>query len=104
MTNQEATTIIAIELINRTVSNIENKLTSTTLKNEVKYNSKELNTSLKLDFDQINEVLQGVVDRFYFNNYIVDSFIPLFEEDLDFSIVHNLKIVNSFKKVLKFIN
>ena len=104
MTTQEATTTITTEIFNRMVLSIENKLNSSNLHNEVKYNKEALNSSLKYDFDQFTEVLQNVVDSFYFDNYVVDSFIPLFLEDLEYCKSHNLSLLNSMKKLLKFIN
>ena len=103
MTTLEAKTTITVEIFNRMVLSIENKLNSSNLHNEVTYNKEELNKSLKYDFDQFTEVLQNVVDKFYFDNYVVDSFIPLFSEDLGFCRKHNLSLVNSMKKLLKFI-
>lgn len=104
MTTLEAKTTITVEIFNRMILSIDNKLNSSNLHNEVFYNNKELNKSLKYDFDQITEVLQSVVDRFYFDNYVVKSFIPLFSEDLQHCKNHNLSLLNSMKKVLKFIN
>ena len=78
MTTLEAKTTITVEIFNRMVLSIENKLNSSNLHNEVTYNKEELNKSLKCDFDQFTEVLQNVVDKFYFDNYVVDSFIPLY--------------------------
>ena len=103
MTTLEAKTTITVEIFNRMVLSIENKLNSSNLHNEVTYNKEELNKSLKCDFDQFTEVLQNVVDKFYFDNYVVDSFIPLFSEDLDFCRKHNLSLISSMKKLLKFI-
>lgn len=103
MTTLEAKTTITGEIFNRMVLSIENKLNSSNLHNEVTYNKEELNKYLKYDFDQFTEVLQNVVDKFYFDNYVVDSFIPLFSEDLDFCRKHNLSLINSMKKLLKFI-
>ena len=103
MTNLDATTEIAIELINGRVSSIETILNDKDLYSKVKYNGKQLNISLKNDFDQFTEILQSVVDSFYYNNYVVDTFLPLYPNDLDFCKEHNLSVLNSMKKVLKFI-
>lgn len=104
MTIQEAKTTISVEIFNNMIISIEGKLNSTSLRNEVEYNNLELNKSLKYDFDQFTEVLQSVVDKFYFDNYIVDSFMPLFLEDLEYCKNKNLALLSSMKKTLKFIN
>jgi len=103
MTTLEAKTTITVEIFNRMIISAEQKLNSINLAHEVKYNGEELNKSLKYDFDQITEVLQNVIDKFYFDKYVVDSFMPLFLEDLDYCKNHNLSLLNSMKKLLKFI-
>jgi hypothetical protein len=104
MKNSEVKAIITVEIFNRMVSSIESKLNNSNLYNEVKYNKNELNNCLKNDFDQFINILQNVVDKFYLNNYVVDSFMPLFTEDLEFCKKHNLSLLYSIKKLLKFID
>jgi len=103
MTPLEAKTTITVEIFNRMVSSIENKLNKSNLHREVQYHKEQLNDSLKADFDQFTEVLQSVVDKLYFDNYVVDSFIPLSLEDLSYCKQHNLSLLISMKKLLKFI-
>jgi hypothetical protein len=102
MKNQIATQI-SVALFTNMVSALESKLNGQSLLNEVKYNNHQLNKSLKADFDQITEVLQAVVDSFYYDRYIVNSFMPLHREDLAYCKAHNLELLGSIKKVLKFI-
>lgn len=103
MTTTEAATEISVGIVNRMMSSIDKKLNSSNLHNEVKYNNEVLNKSLKNDFDQITEILQSIIDKFYWDTYIVDSFMPLFCEDLEFCKKHNLSLSNSMKKVLKWL-
>ncbi|MFS0489925.1 hypothetical protein [Leadbetterella byssophila] len=103
MTKEEAFDILAVTLLEGKINSIEVKLTSQNLRNEVKYHNEALNQSLKSDFDQLTEILQGVVDAFYFDSFVVDRFEPLFIENLDFAVKHNLSLLGSLKKVLKLI-
>jgi hypothetical protein len=103
MTKEEAFDILAVTLLEGSIASIETKLTSQRLKNDVKYHNAALNRSLKSDFDQVTEILQGVVDAFYFDSFVVDKFEPLFAENLDFAVKHNLSLLGSLKKVLKLI-
>ncbi len=96
--------IIATELLNRKVELLESKLNNTSLENEVKYNNKVLNQSLKSDFDQLSDILQRIVDSFYFDRYVVDRFMSFPVGDLKVARNHNLSLLNSMKKLLKFIN
>ena len=104
MKKELAEQLIATELLNRNVELLELKLNSTSLKNEVKYYSRALNQSLESDFDQFSNILQSVVDSFYFNHYIVDRFMPFSIVDLEVARKHNLSLLNSMKKLLKFVN
>lgn len=98
-------TIIATEILNRTVLSIESRLNNhTELSNSIKYHNLAFNESLKKDFDQIIEVLQAVVDKFYIDNYMVDSYVYFNLCDIEFCKNHNMSILNSMKKLLKFIN
>lgn len=100
-----AETTISIEIFNRMILSIENKLNNyTELFNSVKYHNSAFNNALKKDFDQITEVLQKTVDKFYIDNYIVDSYAAFSLNDIDFCKNHNMSILNSMKKLLKFIN
>ena len=95
---------IAISIIENTINSLDEKLTDTSsLKKQVKYHGKKLNESMAKDFNQITEILQSVVNAFYYNSYIVDSFIAFHLEDFDFCVKHNYSLLNSMKKLLKFV-
>lgn len=100
----EVETVIAVDLLKNTIKGLERKLNSTVLKTEVKYHSEALNKSLKTDFDQITNILQSVVDKFYCDSYLVDSFTPMFIECFDYSKEHNKGLLKSIQKVMKFID
>ena len=104
MKTQEIEKTIAVELFTNMVNSLESKLDYTKAKKNAKYNNTEFNQSLSNDFRQITEVLQKVVDGFYLGYYEVDSFRPIFLNNLSESLNHNLKLVNNAKKLIKFIN
>ena len=104
MKTLEAGTLISVEIINRMVVSLEVKLKSESLKNEVKYHGKQLNNYLSNDFKAVIEIIQNVVDKFYFDKYIVNSFMTLYLDDLDFCVSHNTSLVNSMKKILKYVS
>jgi hypothetical protein len=105
MTTLNAELIISESLFSNMVLKLENKLLSkTTLINEIKYHSSELNNSLKKSFDEIVFVLQSVVDSFYLSYYEVEGFILFCESNINEALKHNLSLLNNAKKLIKFIN
>lgn len=95
---------IAVELFSNMVNSLETKLTSNILKDEVKYNQKELNESISKDFNQITEVLQNVVDSFYLQYYQVNGFESFTLKNFNRSLKHNLELIGNAKKLIKYIN
>lgn len=96
--------IISEELFRSMVNRLEQRLSyGVSLKLELRYNEKDLNKSLKSDFDAITEVLQSVVDSQYTGYYEVSGFEYLTVDNLDFSIGHNLNLLKNCNKLLKFI-
>lgn len=100
----EVKTVIAVDLLTKTIEGIESRLTGVSLKNEIKYHGEALNKSLKAEFDRITGILQEVVDSFYIDSYLVDSYEAMFIENLESAKVQNVSILNSMKKVLRFID
>lgn len=94
---------IAVAIIEKNVDSLINKMSSSSFKNEVKYHADSINKSMVDDFKQITEILQHVVDSYYYNSYVVDSFVAFHIDDYDFCVEHNLSLANSMKKVLKFV-
>lgn len=106
MTTQEnATTIIVSEIIKREIIKIEELFNDKgKLFTELKYNKKALNERLKKDIEKYREILQNVVDKFYWSYYEVPNFIALEESYLDEAIEHNRTILRNMTKLLKFID
>lgn len=106
MTKQEnATTIIASEIIRREINHIEELFNNKTrLLNELRYSKTQLNNRLKKDIEKYREILQNVVDKFYWSYYEVPNFIALEESYLDEAIEHNKVILTNMTKLLKFID
>ena len=52
----------------------------------------------------MSEVLQKVVDKYYVDYYEVNNYIEMNLDNLEYTLEHNLSIVNSCKKLVKFIN
>lgn len=106
MTNSQikASTIISVELFRNTIESLILSISNQSkLRNQVQYNNDELNNSFKKSFSQITEVLQSVVDSFYWDYYEVNEFQPFNVESLDSDISHNLSILRSAQKLTKFI-
>lgn len=105
MNKENATTIIAIELVTKTIQSCEQILNDKPkLVHSLKYNSKELNKSLSQSFAQLVDILQTVVDKFYWSYYEVQKFVPLSLIDLDYCVEKNKEILNAMKKLLKFVS
>lgn len=105
MTTEQATTIIASEIIKREIVKIEELFNEKgKLLIELKYNKKALNERLKKDIEKYREILQNVVDKFYWSYYEVPNFIALEESYLDEAIEHNKVILRNMTKLLKFID
>jgi hypothetical protein len=104
MKSTEIEKIITVELFTNMVNSLENRLDYTKAKNNAKYHNLEFNKSLSNDFKQITEVLQNVVDSFYLDYYEVNTFQQINLDNLDYSIKHNLQLINNTKKLIKFIN
>ena len=104
MNNQKenVATNIAIELFKQSVARIEDRINSTSFKNEVKYHSKALNAAMANNFNQIVDVLQSVVDSYYINHYEINGFIPFSVADFDICKAHNLGIITNCKKLIAF--
>jgi uncharacterized lipoprotein YehR (DUF1307 family) len=101
----EAQTTICVELFRNMLNKIENKFNDlATLKNSLKYNEESFNNSLRNDFIQIVKVLQGVIDKYYFNYYNVDNYEYMSLSNLEESLNHNKMLLNGANKLLKFID
>ena len=105
MNKRQAEQEIAVELFKRMISSIERKLADkVALKKSVKYDQKGLNDSLSSDFGQIKEVVQGLVNAYYRRYYPIDNFAPFSLDCFDYALEQNLKLIESVKKLLKFIS
>lgn len=98
------TIIIEALLIERAKSLTERLNNKQYLIREIKYNQSAFNMSLKEDIDWMRSILQSVVDKFYFNYYEVPGFACLSIDNLDYSIAHNMGVINSFNKLMSKIN
>lgn len=106
MTIQEnATTIIVSEIIRREINHIEELFNNKArLLNELRYDKTQLNNRLKKDIEKYREILQNVVNEFYWSYYEVPHFIELEKEYLDDILEHNRTILRNMTKLLKFID
>lgn len=96
---------ISVCLFEKMIQNTESKFNNKSLLfKDVKYNKDDLNKSLNENFSQIKYVLQSIVDKFYVDSFLVDSFVYFSLEDFDFCLSHNISVLNSCKKLIRFIN
>ncbi|WP_288373986.1 hypothetical protein [uncultured Chryseobacterium sp.] len=101
----EAMELISIDIFKRMVNDLEAVLSnSSKLKNEIKYHEQAVNKALQSDFEDIVNLLQTVVDKFYVDNYDISGFQYLTPADFESSLKHNLSLVQNCQKLLKFIN
>ena len=105
MTTLEAKKIIVAELIRRD-SNAINELFNDTarLKEELKYNADALNDRLNKSFEQFREILQAIVDKFYYDYYQIRSFVRLDLNYLNETVNENKETLNGIIKLLKFVD
>ena len=103
MTKESAAQIIAVEMFTNLVNQLEENLTAQRFRTEVKYHAEAINNALQKDFQQIVEILQNVVDKFYWSKYEVNGFLPFNSKDFDAILKHNLELVRNCKKLCKFI-
>ena len=97
--------IISVELLSNTIDRTELILLDRIkLNNSLKYHSEAFNQSIKENINWMSEVLQKVVDKYYFDYYEVNNYIEMNLDNLEYTLEHNLSIVNSCKKLVKFIN
>lgn len=101
---QQAIEALTTAIFENMVNSLEAKLTSASLKKELQYNCDALNNSLFNDFLTIKEVLQKVVDKYYFNYYEVEGYQQITLCNMQSSISHNLSLVRNAKKLIKFIS
>ena len=96
--------IIAVEIIKREVyGNIELLSDKSKIKDIVKYDNYAINKKLSNEFKSVINVLQNVIDAYYFSYYEVSPFVELSLSNLDYALDENLKTLNSMKKLLKFV-
>lgn len=105
MATLEAKKIIVAELIRRD-SNAINELFNDTarLKKELKYNADALNDRLNKSFEQFREILQAIVDKFYYDYYQIRGFVRLDLNHLNETVNENKETLNGIIKLLKFID
>ncbi len=100
--NEKISTILSVELFERMVNGLENRINHHNFKNDLKYNLQDINNSMEKDFTDIVNLLQKIVDKFYYSKYDINGFIPFNLSDVDFCIEHNLMLVRNCKKLIKF--
>lgn len=104
MKAENIVTTIAVEILNRTAKSLEIIFSDLSkLKNSVKYNKTELNTSLEKDFSCMIEILQTVVDKYYQNYYEVNKFVPFSLDNFNYALEVNSSTLKSFNKLLNFV-
>jgi len=82
-------------------SNAINELFNDTarLKKELKYNADALNDRLNKSFEQFREILQAIVDKFYYDYYEIRSFVRLDLNHLNETINENKETLNGIIKL-----
>lgn len=101
MNRESVIEVIAVGLIDSQLRGIEQKFANiANLKNEIKYHQESLNKALAEDFSQFVEILQAFIDKFYWNYYEVESFLPFRLEDFDVVYAHNQNILKVFRKLV----
>jgi hypothetical protein len=103
MDKNVAAEIICVELLGNLVKKLEETLTSQSFKREIFYHGAKINVTLQNDFNVIVEILQNTVDKFYFNYYDIAGFQCFMVESFESNLKHNLALIKSCKKLLKFI-
>ena len=99
-----AATIIAVDLFKRTVDGLEIAINRDSLASEVRYHADAINAGLKGSFDELSEVLQATVNKFYWGYYEVNTFMPFSSSNFKVALAHNLEIISGAKKLAKFIS
>lgn len=105
MNKENTMLIISQEIFQREIESAEKIFENKSLlKNNLQYHNEAINKALKSIFDLSTEVLQNVIDENLKSYFEVPNFIKMNLENFNETFNHNSQILNSSKKLLKFIN